>query len=164
MSHGESWIDRQIREATERGEFSNLPGEGRPLDLSDVDDPDWWTKRFMAREKLDTSATMPPVLQLRAEHATFPESLAEVRREEDVREILADYNRRVVADRLRPVVGRAMPAVAPRVDVDAMVSRWRDLRTVRAEAEAQAAVEAPPTAPQPEPRRRWSPLTWWRRR
>lgn len=24
----ESWIDKQIREATERGEFQNLPGAG----------------------------------------------------------------------------------------------------------------------------------------
>jgi DnaJ family protein C protein 28 len=29
----ESWIDQQIREAYERGEFDNLPGKGRPLDL-----------------------------------------------------------------------------------------------------------------------------------
>lgn len=30
----ESWIDQQIREATERGAFDNLPGKGQPLDLS----------------------------------------------------------------------------------------------------------------------------------
>ena len=30
----ESWIDQQIREAHERGEFDNLPGKGRPLDLT----------------------------------------------------------------------------------------------------------------------------------
>lgn len=30
----ESWIDQQIREAQERGEFDNLPGKGRPLDLT----------------------------------------------------------------------------------------------------------------------------------
>ncbi len=29
----ESWVDRQIREAQERGEFDDLPGKGRPLDL-----------------------------------------------------------------------------------------------------------------------------------
>jgi hypothetical protein len=26
----ESWVERQIREATERGEFDNLPGAERP--------------------------------------------------------------------------------------------------------------------------------------
>jgi len=30
----ESWIDQQIREAQERGEFDNLPGKGQPLDLT----------------------------------------------------------------------------------------------------------------------------------
>lgn len=30
----ESWIDQQIREAQERGEFDDLPGKGRPLDLA----------------------------------------------------------------------------------------------------------------------------------
>lgn len=30
----ESWIDQQIREAQERGEFDDLPGKGKPLDLS----------------------------------------------------------------------------------------------------------------------------------
>ena len=27
----ESWVDKRIREATERGEFENLPGAGKPL-------------------------------------------------------------------------------------------------------------------------------------
>jgi DnaJ family protein C protein 28 len=30
----ESWIDQQIREAQQRGEFDNLPGKGKPLDLT----------------------------------------------------------------------------------------------------------------------------------
>jgi DnaJ family protein C protein 28 len=30
----ESWIDQQIREAQERGAFDNLPGKGKPIDLS----------------------------------------------------------------------------------------------------------------------------------
>ncbi len=30
----ESWVDQQIREAQERGEFDNLPGMGKPLDLT----------------------------------------------------------------------------------------------------------------------------------
>jgi DnaJ family protein C protein 28 len=30
----ESWIDQQIREAREKGEFDDLPGKGKPLDLT----------------------------------------------------------------------------------------------------------------------------------
>lgn len=35
MNHWESSVDRAIREAIERGEFDNLPGQGKPLDLRD---------------------------------------------------------------------------------------------------------------------------------
>lgn len=157
----ETWVERQIREAMERGEFDNLGGAGRPLHVHDADDPDWWVKRFLEREGLDASATMPPVMQLRAEHATFPSSLVDVTREEHVREILQDYNRRVVEDRLRPAVGRAMPAVAPRVDIDEMVGRWRELR------DQARAVEAAPVAVPDSPttsRERWWHLRRFRRR
>ena len=41
MSIFESRVERLIREAFERGEFENLSGAGKPLDLSDSDDPDW---------------------------------------------------------------------------------------------------------------------------
>ena len=30
----ESWIDQEIREAQERGKFDNLPGRGKPIDLT----------------------------------------------------------------------------------------------------------------------------------
>jgi DnaJ family protein C protein 28 len=34
LPNWESWIDQQIREAQERGEFDDLPGKGQPLDLA----------------------------------------------------------------------------------------------------------------------------------
>jgi hypothetical protein len=41
----ESRIERQIREAQERGEFDNLPGAGKPLpDRGTAYDEDWWIK------------------------------------------------------------------------------------------------------------------------
>ena len=30
----QSWVDRQIRDAHERGEFENLPGMGQPINLT----------------------------------------------------------------------------------------------------------------------------------
>ncbi|HSM02576.1 MAG TPA: DUF1992 domain-containing protein [Acidimicrobiia bacterium] len=41
-------VERQIRDAMERGEFDHLPGAGKPL--PDVDrqyDPAWWAKRWL---------------------------------------------------------------------------------------------------------------------
>jgi hypothetical protein len=39
----EPLVERLIREARERGEFDDLPGAGRPLDLDD--DELWWIRR-----------------------------------------------------------------------------------------------------------------------
>jgi hypothetical protein len=140
----ESPVDRAIREAQERGDFDNLPGAGKPLDLGDTNDPDWWVKRLAARENLDMSGALPGALGLRKEAAGFPESLADVASEKNVRDILQDYNRRVLADRLRPAVGNLPPLLARTVDIDDMVERWRGLRATLAahEAERRARVAA----------------------
>lgn len=120
-------VDRVIREAIERGEFDDLPGAGKPLDLSDADDPDWWVKRLIKRERLDTSAALPEVFTLRRERETFPDSLIDLRTEAAVREVLQDYNRRVKQDRLASL-GRGLPVVAPLVDVEAMVAQCASRR------------------------------------
>lgn len=147
----ESPVDRQIREAQERGDFDNLPGAGKPLDLGDLNDPDWWVKRLAARENLDMTGALPGALGLRKEAASFPESLAEVATETNVRDILQDYNRRVLADRLRPAVGNLPPLLAKTVDIDDMVERWRGLRAARIRAAGPSPMRA---EPEPPPRRR----------
>ncbi|MEI2778717.1 MAG: DUF1992 domain-containing protein [Tetrasphaera sp.] len=123
----ESHIERLIREATERGEFDNLPGAGKPLNLGSPDDPDWWIKKKLRDEGLDTAGALPPVVSLRREAAGFPESLRELRSEASVRRVLADFNERVKADRLRPRDPRFPPLVAPLVDIEAMLERWQQL-------------------------------------
>ncbi|HEY6743989.1 MAG TPA: DUF1992 domain-containing protein [Lapillicoccus sp.] len=152
----EGWVDRQIREARERGDFDNLPGAGKPLgDLGDPNDPDWWVRNYIEREKLDISGALPTPLALRKEAASFPESLADVRSEVQVREILEDFNHRVKIDRLRPAVGNLPPLLARTVDVDEVVEQWRELRSA----------VAPPTTPAPvadEPVSTRGP-GWWRR-
>ena len=68
MAHWyESSIDRQLREATERGEFDNLAGAGRPLrDHGREYDEDWWVKDWLEREGA-TAGVIPPTLALRRE-------------------------------------------------------------------------------------------------
>lgn len=130
----ETFVDRLIREARERGEFDNLPGAGKPLDLGDpdgADDPDWWVKAKLRREQVDASGALPTALGLRKEAEGFPESLADVPSEARVREILEDFNRRVKIDRLRPAVGKLPPMIARTVDVDAMVEEWKALQARR---------------------------------
>ena len=61
----ESWVDRQIREAQERGAFDDLPGAGKPLPgHQEPYDENWWLKRKISSEDL---SLLPPSLALRKE-------------------------------------------------------------------------------------------------
>src|SRR5699024_295367 len=82
----ESWVDRQIREATERGEFDDLPGAGKPIpDIRAPRDENAWVKSFLERENV--SMPLPESLQLRKDVAELQATLADVRREVHAREI-----------------------------------------------------------------------------
>lgn len=156
MERFESPVERAIREAQERGEFDNLPGAGKPLrnlGRADADDPDWWVKGLVQREQLDLTGAMPPALALRKEAAGFPESLLELNSEEGVRAVLADFNRRVKVDRLRPGVGALPPLLAKTVDVEDLVLRWRELKAQQRAAAAAARAAAAEAHEQPAPRR-----------
>lgn len=118
----ESWVERQIREATERGEFDNLPGAGRPLPgLTGRDEEDWWVKGFLEREKI--SMPLPTSLALRKEVAELPKTLAGVRDEAEVRRIVTDLNERIRDSHRRKVDGPAL--VLRPVDAEATVEEWR---------------------------------------
>lgn len=118
----ESWIDRQIREAAERGAFDNLPGAGKPLDLDP--DEDWWIKAKIKRENLDV--VLPGPLALRREVERIQDTLATITREEHARELLDDLNERIREHYRRPSSG---PVVVVRlVDVEAELARWRAAR------------------------------------
>ncbi len=128
----DNWVEHSIRQAQRRGDFDNLPGAGKPLAaLEHPNDPDWWLRSLIQREKIDLSAALPGPMALRRERATYPEALAEISDEDRVRAILLDFNERVLADRRRPVATVSSPVVAGRVDVDDMVLRWRKLRAER---------------------------------
>ena len=160
----ESPADRAIREAIERGEFDDLPGAGKPLtNLGDPDDALWWVRRLAEREQLDLSAALPPAIALRKEAAGFPDSLAELRTEAAVREVLEDFNRRVRRDRLRPPDLGMPQLIAPTVDVDTLVEEWRRLREQRA-AERRAARSASERArDEAESGRATGTSRWWLR-
>ena len=118
----ESWVERQIREATERGEFDNLPGAGKPIPgLNGREDENWWVKGLLQREKIPMP--LPTSLALRKEIASLPETLAEVRTEEEVRAIVVDLNERIRDTHRRRVDGPLL--ILRPVDVEAVVAEWR---------------------------------------
>ena len=127
MTQHESWVDKQIREATERGEFDNLPGAGKPLKLTDAHDPDWWIKGLVEREKI--IGVLPPALTLRKEAAAMETELDKERSETDARRILEDFNARVIQAR-RQLMG-GPPVVTPTFDVEEAVEAWRERRRKR---------------------------------
>ena len=143
----QTWVDLQIRQAMERGDFDDLPGAGKPIpDLGSQHDPDWWVKQLVERERI--TGVLPAALQLRKDDLELDDLLDRLTSESEVRRELDDFNRRVVHAR-RQLEG-GPPVITPTRDVDAEVGRWRERRARR-----HTGSEAPR---RPEPRRsrrRW---------
>lgn len=121
----ESWVDQQIREAQDRGEFDNLPGAGKPL--TDLDTPyhELWVKRQLERDDLPTDALLPPSLLLRKEIERLPEAVRELPEEEQVRDAVRRLNERILAWMREP----SGPRVQLRpVNADRIVEGWRAAR------------------------------------
>jgi hypothetical protein len=145
----ESAIDQQIRRATERGDFDDLPGKGKPLPgLDGPDDENWWIKGYVRREGLSTDALLPTSLQLRKELDHLPTGVRDLPSERAVRDVAVELNRRV-AEWLRAPSGPRV-RIGP-VNVDEVVRQWRESRSTAAPAAA-----GPPDV---APRRK----RWWRR-
>jgi hypothetical protein len=119
-----TWVERRIREATERGEFDNLPGAGKPIpDLDEPHDELWWVKRKLRREHL---AYLPPTIALRKEAEAALEAAASAATEDEVRQIVAAINRKI-ADGNRKAASGPPLNLTP-FDVDRVLRRWRERR------------------------------------
>ncbi|WP_411106559.1 DUF1992 domain-containing protein [Streptomyces sp. cmx-4-9] len=121
----ESWTDRQIREAEQRGAFAELPGFGKPL--SELDQPYdelWWIRRKMASENM--TAMLPPALALRKEAEDALAAVAAAPSERAVRALLEPVDEKIAAALLRPPPGP--PLGRGRIDVEEAVRQWREAR------------------------------------
>lgn len=89
----ESWIDAQIREAQEKGEFDDLPGAGKPIpDIDRPYDENWWIKRKLKQENV---SLLPPTLRLRKEAEDTLVEARKARTEKRVRELLEGLNKKI---------------------------------------------------------------------
>ncbi|KGJ72099.1 molecular chaperone DnaJ [Cryobacterium roopkundense] len=128
MDAREHFVEMAIQQAIRRGEFDNLPGAGKPLEnLRHGYDPDWWIRQKIESEKI--TGLGPPALTLRAEDAALDIRLARASSEAGVREILEDFNKRVIAAR-RQLLG-GPPVVTPTRDVAEEIREWRERRAAR---------------------------------
>lgn len=135
-----AFIETAIQVAIRRGEFDDLPGAGKPLEgLGTHHDPDWWIRRKIEQENL--TGLGPPAILLRTEDRELDDQLDLLGREADVREVLVDFNRRVIEAR-RQLQGGPPVVTNPR-DVDAEVAAWAERRAARFAARAAEVPEKP---------------------
>ena len=123
----DSWVERQIRESMERGEFDDLPGAGKPLpDVDRAHDDMWWLREKLRRENLSSPSLLPPTLAVRKELADALARIARADSESDVRQIVAKINERIVRVNSRTTSGP--PSTTMRLDVERVVQEWRNRR------------------------------------
>jgi Domain of unknown function (DUF1992) len=148
------WIDQQISEAEKRGAFDDLPGAGKPLPYrGENDDGLAWVREWLHREGVSPEAMLPAPLRLRKESSRLAETVHDLRSEQEVRDVVADLNGRIMEWRKIPV---GPPIFVPLVDEEKMLSRWRERQPATAPtasaADASLARAAAPVRPR-----------WWRR-
>jgi hypothetical protein len=120
----ESWIDKQIRRAQERGEFQGLPGSGEPLSgLGKPFDQMRWVKDKLRREGL---SYMSPSVALRKEATDTLEAALGAASETEVRGLIADINDRIREANRQGIHGPSLMLMP--FDVERVVREWRGQR------------------------------------
>ncbi len=142
----EGIVERQIRDAQERGLFDNLPGAGRPLrNLGGPRNENWWLRQYLLREGVSGVPFLPPALALRKEAEDLPAVVAELATEAQVRLIVARLNERIRTALAAPADGPSMTLME--LDVEPIILGWR--RSLLARQRPS------PQVPEEPPRRRW---------
>ncbi|RBQ17996.1 DUF1992 domain-containing protein [Spongiactinospora rosea] len=119
----ESWIDQQIREAMERGEFDDLPGAGKPLpNRNELADELWWVKQKAQSEGL--TLPLPPTLALRKEAEEALAAARGARTENEARKIVEEINAKIDKAIRKGLSGPPLNLMP--FDIEAIVTEWRD--------------------------------------
>ena len=156
-----SWIDQQVHDAEARGAFRDLPGAGKPLDLSgDGDFTDRWLRDYVRREGASFEDALPAPLRLRKESERLAQaaSAGEAPSEAALRAAVADLNRRITDWRRIPV---GPPVYVRLADEEALAAAWRQARA-QARQQAAGAAAGPAREARRDHGRRW-PRRWRRR-
>lgn len=121
----ESWVERQIREAQEAGEFDHLPGLGQPIpELDEPDDEMWWIKNLLKRERL---SILPPALEILRVVEQGLHAIERLAREDDVRRAVAELNEKI--DKANFAITWGPASSIGRLDVNDVLAEWRHKRT-----------------------------------
>lgn len=121
----ESWIDRQIREGRERGDFDALAGSGKPIaDLDRPHDEMWWVRKKLREEG---ASFLPPALALRKDREDTLDRVAAAASEAEVRRLLSELNTRI--RQVNRLSASGPPSTVMPVDIDRELLRWRQRRS-----------------------------------
>jgi len=108
--------ERKILEAIERGEFDDLPGKGKPLDLSD--EPMVPPELRVAYKVLKNAGYLPPELELRNEIVRLQDLIDAIGSEEEKRAKRKELNVKLLRFNImkkRPVNLEGVPEYKDRV-------------------------------------------------
>jgi hypothetical protein len=120
----EAWVERQLREAAQRGAFDDLPGAGKPIpDLDKPHDELWWVKQKLRRENF---SYLPPTIALRKQAEEALETAAQAGSEKEVRRIVAGINAKIIEGNRKAASGPPLN-LAP-FDIERIVRDWHDRR------------------------------------
>ncbi len=121
----DSFVERQIREAQETGQFDTISGFGKPSEA--MDEPiteDWWLKSKIKRERL---SLLPPALEIKRDIQSTLERVKTMSDVNRVRRELTSLNQRIRKANFASIWGPASTVME--LDVDLYVQDWRSARS-----------------------------------
>lgn len=117
----ETWIDRLIRQAQERGEFAHNSLHGKPIpSLGKRRPDDWFAQGLIAREGIEQ---LPKTIRVRKNLDRALEAIADADDEEEVRRIVSDINEQILDVNRKAASGP--PSNMMPLNLDRVLARWR---------------------------------------
>jgi hypothetical protein len=117
----ESFADALVSKAMREGEFTKLPGAGKPI--ANLDQPyreNWWLSSYLKREEL---AVPCEALSLRAEVERRLQQIMKLKSERAVRREVDRLNAHIA--KVNSTVTSGPSTSIGKLDVEPIVSRWR---------------------------------------
>jgi len=145
----ETWVDRQIREGAANGAFDDLPRG--PIDLSDQHDADWWIKRKVRDEGIET---LPASLVLRREVEQAARDARSAPTEDEARRQIEVVNERIRNANRIAISGPPVNLVT--YDVDRFLTAWRTANSTDLDPPDPTEAASGPPARSERERWRWS--------